>query len=156
TAARNIAPSIAPLCPVRRAAQTSGPHSARILVIPVPPGILSRLSGHPHAVCWPPKYRLEEFLYGCRVRHLREGPRLRQVGVAFASSAQPSVESEHPDGARRRPSGREQAAHERVRVLPQGRQGAARLIRPRTRRRFVCLARRESGKAWGHDIETII
>ena len=69
-------------------------------------------------------------LHGCRLRYLRKGPRLRQVGVALPSPDQPSVGSEHPGGALHRPSRREQEARQRLHVLHQGRQGRARLSPP--------------------------
>ena len=50
---------------------------------------------------WPPSTD-RGVPHGCRLRYLREGPRLRQVGVALPSPDQPSLGSEHPDGARRR------------------------------------------------------
>ena len=66
--------------------------------------------------------------YGCRVRYLREGPRLRQVGVTLPSPDQPSVEPEHPVGARGDAPRWQQAAHQRMYIVSEGRQGLARLI----------------------------
>ena len=52
----------------------------------------------------PPSTDPRSSTYGCRLRDLREGPRLRQVGVALPSPDQPSLGSQYPDRARRRPT----------------------------------------------------
>ena len=86
-----------------------GPHPVdTVLAFALRAGILVRLSGRPVAVSGetdedPVSTDPRSSRYGCRLRYLREGPRLRQVGVALPSPDQPSLGSEHPERARRRP-----------------------------------------------------
>ena len=64
---------------------------------------------------------------GCQLRRLRQGPKLRAQHLSLAPTHEASLEPEHSAGSHARRQDPE--ASERVRLVPEGRQGRAQLAR---------------------------